>query len=770
MYKIKKQLGAAGGGMVVLGIMIICLGLSIMGVRNYYLLESYKTETIKFIPSGSEVYSCINFYPVIWQLKNINEENEPEELKELRRLMKEFEENNKINLEEILLEWIEPEISLSLFSTERLYYYGKALANLDRCKKEIRTIAGALESYYEKNGKYPKKMEELLPDYLEKLPEGAEEKYIYRAEEEGQVFILEAWEDLCKDAGVTGKYPAYRGEKGVGDLVPCTETMPETAYPEWLIVGAIKDREKLNSFISEKPYGEAVEIEYRGEKIITLEKAGVSYCLSEKSILVSDSEDLIKLSLDVRAGEKENIEGNELYREFKEKMVENSFAFTFFDLNKILPHIYKDFTEGIWLEAGTPVLKGLKSFGIIASANAGGVKVDTYLNIDKENESSIIKLVMKQDSPELSALEIVPEDITMLYSSGELKVLWQIIEEMLIHFPGLNDKYEAFHQMFAQFTQVDIEKDIIENLSGEITMSVKSTPEYLEGVKKISEVDKCKNSLALITGAVMEYQEKNEGTIPEKPEDLVPEYLTEVPEAPGDGKYIIAETEEETEDIYQYPPFYTGYSGTMGIPEIAKGYPRYYSDMTFTLGTDDEGNEIHIPLPFPDNLIILGIKDAEALKKLITLACMFFPGEKSEKTFRGLTYTCLEVNDNKVQIPRCISYLFTEKYFILTTGKTKAPMEKTIDTLRKNQKSILENRDYKIAIKNIPGNNPVNFSFVNLKDFMEIAKAEGEFDKKPEILEDKMIDFSEKLSYAWSSTNVEKDCYHWSLFIPLNFK
>ena len=286
---------------------------------------------------------------------------------------------------------MEPEVSISLFHIENLYGYIKARKKLEIRKEEIYSISYALEKYYEQEGKYPKNLKNLVPDYLDKLPENAAD-YNYRIKGEGnQVFILEAKEDIHREAGIRGKYPAYRGEEGKGDFVPCSEEIPESAYPDWLLAGAVKDREKIETFISEKSIGEITEKEYKNQKIITINKGAVNYCLTEKFIIVSSKGEFIENSLDVYDKEKDNIKELDLYKKFSKKISTNSLAYIFVNLEKILPHICEDLGGGQWNELGIPTLNALKSLGIIASGTSGGLQIDTYLNIDKSSKSPLNK-------------------------------------------------------------------------------------------------------------------------------------------------------------------------------------------------------------------------------------------------------------------------------------------------------------------------------------------------------------------------------------------
>ena len=851
MYRrIRNQFGAAGAGAIIVGVLLICMGLSVMGVKNYYLLSGYESQTIKFIPSDTELYSNINFYPVIWQLQNVKEENQGDELKELKKALEEFEEEHGISLEEVLVNWLEPEVSFSATGSRQVYKYIKAKVKLKNSKDEILSISRNLEFYYEMNGKYPDSLEELVPDYMEELPEGTEDKYFYRVEEEKNAFILEAAEDLHKDGGVSGKYPAYRGEKGKGAIIPCTEEMPEYAYPDWIMIGAVKDKDAIEETLAEKLPGGPGANEYKGEEIVTIEKAKVSYCLTDEFLLIANKEDTIKKSLDVYNGDGENVEENELYKAFKEKMPDHTLAYSFVNLDVILPHVYNDFTEGVSKELGAPALKALKSFGSIISATSGGLKMDSYLNIDKDTDSTLIKLIKKQDPPQLKSLDLIPEDTTMVYSTSEIKIIWEAGQEILTQFPEMKEKYDMALKMFTSFTQIDVEEDLIANFSGELTTSITSTPEYLENLKKAALINKCRIDLVNIGDALSMYQEDHSGEIPKEIDALIPDYLDNSPSAPENGEYIIVPiTEEELNRILEeeteiesnnseviidsgetleegkesveeeavteetsnqeeavtdetsnqeeavtepcnpeentetpvvenkYPPFYIAYSGKLSITNIKEDYPRYYSHKGFTLGRDEKGNEINTPVPMPDTVTILGIKDKESLVKLITLGSMFFPGEIKENTYRGLTYTELTNSGDLIKSPFNICYAFVDGYFIMTVGETKRPMEKTIDTFRKNLKPLTENRDYKIAIKNIPSENLSTFGFINLQDFIEISETGIDDTLKKDILEDKLeedleervMDFSEKVSYAWGSSKVEKDGFHWSIYIPLNF-
>lgn len=770
MQKVKSNNGMASGEILILGLMVLCLGLSLMGAKNYYLLSGHKSQTETFIPYEAEVYSNINFYPIIWQLKNSKEGNETEEIKVLKKLMSDFQEKNGLNLEEELLSWAEPELSLAMFNTKNFYNFAKARRKLEKCEGNLWKISGALEQYYETNKTYPKELKELVPDYIEALPFcPAGGKYVYTSEKENQIFLLECYEHVHKEAGVTGKYPAYRSEKGIGDVVPYQKEMPEEAYPDYLIAGGIKDRIKAENFISriqEKSQWKPCTEEYENYKIVSLEKGNLSYCLTEKALLFASNSDIIKKSLQANSGTKKNIQENNLFLKFRDKMPETSMAYTFVNLENILPPLEEDLSKGSWNTISSPALKAFKSYGIVISSNGGGLKIDSYLHLDKASESPIIKILLDKNKEKSGSLKIIPEDSSVIMVSSDLTVMWKTGKEIMAAFPNIQEKYESLKQMVKLFTELDIERDIIENLSGETSISYTFTPEYMKDIKKMNEVEQCEKDLYDITDSVTGYQKANSGAIPEKVEDLVPAYLEKVPRAPGKGNYIIVPIDEKPAG--EYPPFYVAYSGDLAIEEIEKNYPRYYSETGYTLGKDEDGNEKSLPLSVPDIIVTLGIKDKEPFKKVVSLFTNYSTELLIKSTYRGISYEGFNNKKNFItSSPLNVSYSFIDNYLVITLGKTKKPMEKAIDTFKGNIKSIQHSRDYKIAMNQISTENLTGVSFMNLKDTTGLVLMFQEDQLKGQV--DKIKEFSGYLTSLWSSTCVEEDGIHSSTFIPLNY-
>lgn len=291
--KIKKfQRGVAEIGVMVLSFLIICLGLSIMGVRNYYLLSNYKSETFKVIPEDVDLCSNINFYPLIWQLEHGKAGEEPQEISDMNILLGELQKKSGLDVKEDLLSWMEPEVSFGLFKVENFYRYMKAIRKLDKCKENISYIDFGLETYYEKHKSYPKELKELVPDYIEEIPScPCEGRYEYKTEKENQVFLLECCENAHIEAGLSGRFPSYRGEKGENTEIACEKELPSGAIPEWILVAGVKDTAKAEAFLSkmtEKGQVKISSIDYKDNKINSVEKY-MSFCFSGKFLIISNS-------------------------------------------------------------------------------------------------------------------------------------------------------------------------------------------------------------------------------------------------------------------------------------------------------------------------------------------------------------------------------------------------------------------------------------------------------------------------------------------------
>ena len=760
--KMKKfQRGVAETTIMALSFLIICLGLSIMGVRNYYLLSNYKSETFKAIPSDVDVYANINFYPVIWQLEHTKSGEETQEIKDLKELLGMFQSKSGINVEEDLLSWMEADVSFGLFKSENLYRYIKAARKLDKCKQDIYSTGNALEMYYEVNKSYPKELKELIPDYMEKLPVcPSEGRYEYKTEQENQAFLLECCENAHISAGLSGRNPSYRGEKGKGHMIDSTREMPSDALPHVLLVTKVKDPDRAEAFIA-KIGGDAkiFSEEYKDVKINSFEKE-LFFCFIDTFFIITNNEDTVKKSVDLLKEGHDDITKNKLFAKFMEKKPEYCLSSLFVNLEHILSPLARDITKEPISKILPPVIKALRSYSISFSGSARGMKIDSYLNIDKESDSPVIKIFLDKNREKASTLNIIPDDMSMAVTSSDLKSGHEIGREFMKSFPDMEEKYKSLNQMVGLFTQLDIDKDIIDNITGDFTMSASITEKYLEDMKKMATVEKAKRDLVALGEATLKYQKEHSGKIPEKPEDLKPSYIYEIPVAPHGGSYVILPSDEK--QTGEYPPFYTAFSGI--LPGLEKDFPRYYSQNGITIGKGETGQEKIMPVPMMDMVFVMGIKNKEPFKKLLDLASPFIPAKLEEITYRRTAYSTFN-NLNVAGTPFNLSCAFIGDYFVISTGKTVKPMEHVIDTFRGNKKSILKMKDYKTAIQEMGDGHVTGFSYMNMNDILKVSAILPE---NEEIGKENMKKVSEQFRYIWSSSMVEDDGIHSVMFIPLN--
>lgn len=754
------QRGVAEAGIMALSFLIICLGLSIMGVKNYYLLSNYKSETFKAIPSDVDVYANINFYPVIWQLEHTKEGEETQEIKDLKELLGIFQSKSGINLEKDLLSWMEPDLSFGLFKSENLYRYIKASRKLDKCKYDIYSTGNALEMYYEVNKSYPKELKELIPDYMEKLPLcPSEGKYEYKTEQDNQAFLLECCENAHIAAGLAGKNPSYRGEKGTGHLIEAQKDLPPNALPDVVLVTKVKDFTGAEAFFA-KLGGDvkASSVEYKGNKINSFEKE-LFFCFIDKFLIISNNEDTVKKSVDLLKEGQDNITKNKLFSKFMEKKPEYCLSSLFINLEHVLSPIAGDITKEPLSKILPPAIKAFKSYSVAFSGSRRGMKMDSYLNIDKESNSPVIKIFLDKNREQSSGLRIIPDDMSMVITSSDLKSGHEIGREFMKSFPDMEEKYKGLNQMVGLFTQLDIDRDIIENISGDLTVATSITENYLEDVKKMATVEKVKRDLTVLGEATLKYQKENGGKIPGKPEDLKPAYIAQIPSAPYGGSYVIIPSDEK--QTGEYPPFYTGFSGI--LPGLEKDFPRYYSQNGITIGKDEKGQEKIMPVPMMDMVFVMGIKNKEPFKKLLDLATPFIPAKLEEVTYRGKGYSTFN-NLNVAANSFNLSWAFLGDYVVVSTGKTVKPMENVIDTFRGNRKSIVQMKDYKTAIQEMGDGQISGFSFMNMNDLLKVSAILPE---NEEVGKENLEKVSEQFRYIWGSSMVEDDVIHSVIFIPL---
>jgi len=102
---------------------------------------------------------------------------------------------------------------------EVLEYVRSNEEELDICRENLKKISVALEAYgIDNGGKYPLRLEGVVPRYLEALPAcPSGGMYVYVREPKLKTWIVRCARNAHRDAGVDGEFPAFFPARGVVD-------------------------------------------------------------------------------------------------------------------------------------------------------------------------------------------------------------------------------------------------------------------------------------------------------------------------------------------------------------------------------------------------------------------------------------------------------------------------------------------------------------------------------------------------------------------------
>jgi hypothetical protein len=146
-----------------------------------------------------------------------------------------------------------------------------------------------------------------------------------------------------------------------------------------------------------------------------------------------------------------------------EKKPEYCLSSLFINLEHVLSPLAGDITKEPLSKILPPAIKAFKSYSVAFSGSRRGMKMDSYLNIDKESNSPVIKIFLDKNREQSSGLMIIPDDMSMVVTSSDLKSGHEIGREFMKSFPDMEEKYKGLNQMVGLFTQLDIDRVIIEN-------------------------------------------------------------------------------------------------------------------------------------------------------------------------------------------------------------------------------------------------------------------------------------------------------------------
>lgn len=226
------------------------------------------------------------------------------------------------------------------------------------------------------------------------------------------------------------------------------------------------------------------------------------------------------------------------------------------------------------------IQKALMGMGVGIAQKNGDWIGSGYMGVDKASDSAFIQglLASKPGMGVPESVKLFPKD-TAFYGAFDAKVIYNIFMKVAEKSGGTAQIEQGKEQMKQQMG-VDLDKDIIENLSGEMAYAL-DFQEFIAsmmggaGNRQGGANQALAAPLNNITSALEMYAAENEGKYPESLLKLAPKQISRLPKAPqglsfyykktDDPEHYLLGYSQDGSQLNQQLPYYDSDTGMQGV-------------------------------------------------------------------------------------------------------------------------------------------------------------------------------------------------------------
>lgn len=367
-----------------------------------------------------------------------------------------------------------------------------------------------------------------------------------------------------------------------------------------------------------------------------------------------------------------------------------------------------------------------------------------YLGFEKQNDSAVVKAILEA-KPSMSipdAVKLLPKD-TDIFNAVDAKVVLDIVIKVLKDL-GQDVEYEKMKASMKEETGLDLDADVLDNLSGEVAYSV-DLQELINSVMSsqmqppAQQGSSHRLELQNLAAAIEMWSVDNEGKYPESLEEVTPTYLYQLPEPPlgaqlyyeksdEDKHFIIGYTSDGESVDYQYP-IYDSHSGIMG-------------------GMDD--SPAAMDKPMPPVLTAVKLKDGAKFTETFTqlIEKMGIPLDASDHQGTKI----YKMGD---QVSLCVY----ENFLIMGYGTAARKVETVLNNKMDHELSLASDPGFEKIKENIKPNT-LNVSMIKFEKAITMIEGFAPFlvqepDKKQTFND--VMDTIKKYESVWSFSEIVSD-------------
>ena len=255
---------------------------------------------------------------------------------------------------------------------------------------------------------------------------------------------------------------------------PGMKSQPENI----VMVFSVKDMAKAKEKIK-KLTGENAKIEKYGETdmIVDTGKKKSVVAFVKGMFVVTDNVDTMKKVIDTAAGKNKTIKDNAALMSAIKKLPPKSVGMMYLDFGPIaeasIAKMNKRSGDKKANEMGEKFLKAIKAMAMGFGFEKGNIVASGFVAMDKNSDSIIVKTLM-ETKPSLGdpkSLKLYPKDDSY-YGATDIKYIYELIMKVAEQRPNGKQQIETGMEQFKTQFDVDIQKDILDNLSGELAYTL----------------------------------------------------------------------------------------------------------------------------------------------------------------------------------------------------------------------------------------------------------------------------------------------------------
>lgn len=520
----------------------------------------------------------------------------------------------------------------------------------------------------------------------------------------------------------------------------------DTTNDHFIVIIEIKDKAKAEEKLKElreKGKTKFTEEKYEGVTIWNPDKEKAPSVAIVKGMLVlgNQTED-IKKSIDTANKKNPSIKENKDFTSVLEKLPARSAFLMYMNMAEIAgaakPKQIPQNPEAEKLQ------KSLQGFGFGVAINKGDIVGQGFIGLDKNSESGLIKgfYAAKPTMGSPESVKLFPKDTTY-YNAFDAKVVYSAFMKLSEDMPGGTAKIEGNKEQMKKMMGIDLDKDIIDNLAGEMALSIDFT-NLMQFLMKKGSAGRMQNQpsqqariLTGIANGLTQYGMANNDKLPEKLEDLSPDYIKMLPPPPAGMKYYY----EKQDDTGHFIIGYTSDGST-----VSSKYPNYDSDLGI------QGDTMTASPPrqqTPPIVLALKVKNKDKMKEVLEKIL-----KKQGPMFKKEEYKKVEVYGNP-QMKVCVF----KDFFLMGMGLGAKEIKTIIDNDMAEDKSLASDPNYK-KIKGKLGSSTIGVQMVKFEKILpvlEMASAFAAQDPQAQQSSQAFLEAMKKYDSIWTFSEATND-------------